>query len=187
MGKKEDIITSARSLFTKYSFNKVSMDEIAKKAGVTKKTVYHYFKDKDELVKYFISEELENIKNEFEKIDQKKESFIKKVNEILTNILELQEYNKLLSNLINEKNEENFQNKMFFKVYEDRIIAYLEKKIAEEIKNGNIKKCDPHLVAFVIYKTIYSLTFEYNQEIEKTKLIQEVNAILTNGLLIKGE
>ena len=40
MEKRENIIASARELFNKYSFDKVSMDEIAKKAGVTKKTIY---------------------------------------------------------------------------------------------------------------------------------------------------
>ena len=54
--KKEQIVEAARKLFTKYGYKKVSMDEIAKEAGVTKKTVYAYFKDKDELFKYFIFE-----------------------------------------------------------------------------------------------------------------------------------
>ena len=62
VGKQENIIIASRELFTKYSFDKVSMDEIAKKAGVTKKTIYSYFKDKQEIFMYFISEELERMK-----------------------------------------------------------------------------------------------------------------------------
>ena len=42
--KKEQIIESARELFTRYGYKKVSMNEIAEEAGVTKKTVYSYFK-----------------------------------------------------------------------------------------------------------------------------------------------
>ena len=41
--KKEQIIEAARKLFNKYGFKKVSMDEIAREAGVTKRTVYMYF------------------------------------------------------------------------------------------------------------------------------------------------
>ena len=40
MSKKEQVIESARELFSEYGYKRVSMDEIAKKSGVTKKTIY---------------------------------------------------------------------------------------------------------------------------------------------------
>ena len=46
--KKEDIVNAARILFTDYGYKKVSMEEIASKAAVTKKTIYNYFHDKEE-------------------------------------------------------------------------------------------------------------------------------------------
>ena len=67
MNKKEIIIEKARDLFTTYGYKKVSMDEIAREANVTKKTIYSYFKDKDSMFLYFINEELEKIKTELEK------------------------------------------------------------------------------------------------------------------------
>ena len=42
MNKKEIIIEKARDLFTTYGYKKVSMDEIAREANVTKKTIYSY-------------------------------------------------------------------------------------------------------------------------------------------------
>ena len=62
MNKKEIIIETARNLFTNYGYKKVSMDEIATSAKVTKKTIYHYLKDKNDLLQYFITEEHESIK-----------------------------------------------------------------------------------------------------------------------------
>ena len=60
MSKKEKVIETARELFSRYGY-RISMDELAKEANVTKKTIYSYFKDKDELIKYFLYEELNNI------------------------------------------------------------------------------------------------------------------------------
>ena len=54
--KNEQIIAAARRLFNRYGFKKVSMDEIAREAGVTKKTIYMYFSSKEELLKYFIQD-----------------------------------------------------------------------------------------------------------------------------------
>ncbi len=186
MEKRENIIASARELFNKYSFDKVSMDEIAKKAGVTKKTIYHHFRDKQELFQYFISEELEKMRKKIEATEKKKESFLEKISEDLNNVLTVSDDNQLLINLIREKESENFHNQDFFKVYEMRIVSYLEKKIDEEISRGNIRKCDSHLTAFIIYKTIYSLTFEYDKKVDKSKICKEVTNILSNGLLVKG-
>jgi len=48
--KKIKVINAARELFSRYGYKKVSMDAIAKKSLVTKKTIYTYFKDKDECI-----------------------------------------------------------------------------------------------------------------------------------------
>lgn len=47
---KERIISGAQELFHKYGIRTVTMDDIAKHLGMSKKTIYKYFKDKDDLV-----------------------------------------------------------------------------------------------------------------------------------------
>ena len=58
MTKKEVVIDTARELFSKYGYKKVSMDEIATNANVTKKTIYTYFKDKEDMFKFFIQKKV---------------------------------------------------------------------------------------------------------------------------------
>ncbi len=48
---KERIRQAAHDLVMKYSLRSVSMDDIAASVGMSKKTLYHYYQDKDELVK----------------------------------------------------------------------------------------------------------------------------------------
>ncbi|WP_274650826.1 TetR/AcrR family transcriptional regulator [Paenibacillus humicola] len=48
---KELLMQSAIGLFLKYGFQKVSMDDVAKEASMTKATVYYYFESKSELFK----------------------------------------------------------------------------------------------------------------------------------------
>ncbi len=50
MDMKERIQLKAKDLFHRYGFKSVTMDEIASQLGVSKKTIYQYFSDKDELV-----------------------------------------------------------------------------------------------------------------------------------------
>lgn len=50
MEPKERILTKAEELFMQYGIRSVSMDDIANGLGMSKKTLYQYFTDKDELV-----------------------------------------------------------------------------------------------------------------------------------------
>ena len=47
---KEKIIEISNELFLGLGFKSVTMDDIANKLGVSKKTIYKYFKNKTELV-----------------------------------------------------------------------------------------------------------------------------------------
>jgi TetR/AcrR family transcriptional regulator, cholesterol catabolism regulator len=50
MEAKERILLRAHDLFNKYGLRSVSMDDIAAQLGMSKKTLYQYYTDKDELV-----------------------------------------------------------------------------------------------------------------------------------------
>lgn len=47
--KDRIILAAAEELFTSRRFHEVTMDDVSRKAGVGKGTIYRYFKDKDEL------------------------------------------------------------------------------------------------------------------------------------------
>jgi len=50
MEMKERILLKATELFHQYGVKSITMDEIASQLGVSKKTIYQFFSDKDELV-----------------------------------------------------------------------------------------------------------------------------------------
>ena len=52
----ELILTKARELFFSYGLKSVSMDDLAKLAGVSKKTIYQFFSDKNELVNKIVDD-----------------------------------------------------------------------------------------------------------------------------------
>ena len=58
--KTEDrICATAHTLMMKYGIRSVSMDDIARELGISKKTIYQAYKDKDELVRRILSEEID--------------------------------------------------------------------------------------------------------------------------------
>lgn len=183
MDKKEAVINTARDLFQKYGYKKVSMDEIAKTSGVTKKTIYTYFKDKDSMFLYFIEEELQKMKRKIEKKNNSDLPFIEVVATNLYDMLIFRKNSMLISTISKEIKNGNDKCCDFLKVYDDEILSYIEEKINLEIKKENIKKCDAHLTSFIIYKVFISILFEYDMDIDEKKVTKDVTAILKDGLL----
>lgn len=60
MEVKDYIISGADKLFCQYGFKSVTMDDIAKNLGVSKKTIYQNFKDKNELINILIRDRIVN-------------------------------------------------------------------------------------------------------------------------------
>lgn len=58
---KDRIKAKARELFMRYGFRSVTMDEIAGQLGVSKKTIYQFFTDKDSLVEDVMQDEMHHM------------------------------------------------------------------------------------------------------------------------------
>ena len=64
MENKERILLKAHELFNRYGIRSVSMDDIAAQLGMSKKTLYQYYADKDELVNAVFSGIMDHNKKE---------------------------------------------------------------------------------------------------------------------------
>jgi AcrR family transcriptional regulator len=58
MEVKERILTKAADLFSRYGIRSITMDEIASQLGISKKTIYQFFTDKDDMVSAVIDQEI---------------------------------------------------------------------------------------------------------------------------------
>lgn len=63
MTQKERILGGAEELFFKAGIRSVTMDDIAKHLGMSKKTIYVFFKDKDEIVTALVHHKLQEDKD----------------------------------------------------------------------------------------------------------------------------
>ena len=67
LSKREQLLQAAVALFSRKGFHGVGIDAISEKASVTKKTLYHHFKSKEELILAALRYYDERFRNEFMK------------------------------------------------------------------------------------------------------------------------
>lgn len=60
-GRRKDILMAAQEVFSQKGLADSSISEIAKRAGVVDSIIYHYFKNKEDLLFYALADKLESV------------------------------------------------------------------------------------------------------------------------------
>ena len=81
--KHKDIITTARELFWKHGFKRMSVEEICRKANVSKMTYYKYFPNKIELAKTMFNNVVEEGEKQFRMIMKEDSTAAEKLEKII--------------------------------------------------------------------------------------------------------
>ena len=69
---KVKILQQAETLFIKFGFKSITMDDISRELGISKKTLYQYFEDKNDLVSQAMKQYLEDQKETCKGLDTQK-------------------------------------------------------------------------------------------------------------------
>lgn len=68
MSTEKNILEGAKNLFMQFGLKSITMDDIARKAGVSKKTIYQFFNDKNSIVFKSVHEHFSEHRKEIENV-----------------------------------------------------------------------------------------------------------------------
>ncbi|WP_417874892.1 TetR/AcrR family transcriptional regulator [Xanthomarina gelatinilytica] len=80
MNTKNKIVEQSLKLFFNYGIQHITMDDIAEKCGVSKKTIYKYFENKDDLLHQIIELQVKELKEVINKNQLKKINALEELN-----------------------------------------------------------------------------------------------------------
>ncbi len=124
--KKQKILVVASEMFMNYGLRAVSMDDIARKNGISKKTLYELFKDKADLIENIVEIESKKVSDNFQKAFSVDDNAIDKMLKINRKLIELWnstpqniyfELNKYYPDIL-EKTKKSSEKRMFEAVKE---------------------------------------------------------------------
>jgi AcrR family transcriptional regulator len=162
MEAKERILVKSHELFNRYGIRSVSMDDIATQLGMSKKTLYQYYADKDELVNEVFNSVLDANRAQCRECTQKGENAIHEVflsfdmvEEMLTNmnpalLFDMQKYHPTAF-----KKFQEFRNSFLFRL----IKTNLERGIAEELYRPEID------IDLLSRYRVYSVLLSFDPEV----------------------
>lgn len=165
-GHQNKILEGAKELFFMYGLKRVTVDDICRHIGMSKKTLYLFFKNKEELIECLLEKNINENKKEFEHI-------FKKSNNSIQEIILLMEH---LAEMFSEINPHVFYDlqkyhPVVWKQFKEFKENYLFQMIVENLEKG-------------IQEGLYRLTI--NKEILARLRIEETEMAL-NPLLFHKE
>jgi TetR/AcrR family transcriptional regulator, cholesterol catabolism regulator len=139
----KNIIYKARHLFMKYGIKSITMDDIAREMGISKKTLYHHVDNKNDLLEKIFNTELEESDCYIENINRENINAIEELFTIMKFLIELmKEYSP--SSIYDLR---KYYPEMYFKMTNlrrdrvfARVIQNLNKGISEGLYREDINK-----------------------------------------------
>ena len=150
--RRAEILSAATREFAEMGYERAKIEEIARRAGIGKSTVYEYFPSKSELLTAVLAEEFRSMNREFEAFFDKPISFREKLSALLgggTGKLLLDRIGTLM-NVRDTAPAMQFMKK-FGKTERDFILALLEKSVCCAIDTGEIRAdTQPRFAAMLV-------------------------------------
>lgn len=172
---QQDIVSKAVEMFLTYGFKSVTMDEIASEMGVSKKTIYQHFENKNDLVEACTLYMFDVIANGIEQICASDKNPISELYEIK---------NFVLKNLKDEKATAFYQLKKYYpKIYaklHEKEFEMVDTCIIENLRKGvSLGYYRPEIniefVARIYYSGMHSIQEEsiFSTEMFSFKQLEE--------------
>lgn len=176
---KEDIRHAAEELFSRFGADKVSVNDIAKKAGVSQATIYNNFGSKDELVKDYQHTIIRVLATRFRNILVWKKSWVEKLQGAIQYWLDIADQYKLA-----------MENKLSPRGETSSVRAEMENAFKEFLKEGrdqgNLRK-DISDEAIMSYIQLFQQSIINNPEIRSriqrdNNFYQELLSLFVYGI-----
>jgi len=186
--KKKAIMQTALELFEQYGFEKVSMTDIAKKAHVSRASIYNFFESKDNLRRIIIKGILDDSIEKVQKLLEEQGNFINKISEYIQ--IRTWYYGKHSLKFFFDTVESDPE----LRQYLDDFITFHRQfltKFIEEGKRSGVFSQDISNAAIEIYIDIFQSYYlqnmhkrEVHDRLERNpKLAQEINMLFLEGLI----
>lgn len=180
METKDRILLKAEELFMQFGIRSVSMDDIANNLGVSKKTLYQYFADKDDLVEAVVDGHINKIQGDC--IDCRKEA-TNAIHEIF-NTMEriMEEFSNMNPMLLYDLEKFHFKAYQLFRNHKDKFLLQV---ITDNIEWGikdELYRSDINIDVMSKYR-IESMMIPFNVSVFSPG---KYNLARTSGLIIEN-
>jgi len=184
------ILDRAQARFDRFGYQKTTMDEISRDCGISKRTLYAHFRDKENLFYCLILRESRRTQAFLFAQIQRIADPVDRLKELIRIAVEYFSQDNFLTRLL--KNEDalysTFLSKKYRREVEEAIIASIAEIIEEGKNRGKIRNVDARIAAYVGLKLFQSFSYMRTIDFDRDKEAQgyytkELIDLIMHGLI----
>ena len=178
---REAIYSTAIKLFSRKGFDKVTIKDITNKVDISKATFFNYFPSKEAILPHFLSQRLDEVKNQLAEETKQSMSAVKKLQHLIVLISKMVADNELLLKwvLIETFRLRAYQKKGHVEVSE-KIRKSMEEILIEGKNNGEFNgEMDPKMTADILESVLFV------SAVRRVTILKNSDTSLTENLLKK--
>jgi len=184
VSKREAVLKTAAQLFLEKSYGRTSMNDVADRLRITKPTLYHYFRNKEEILLecYRIGTGL--IQQKLDKISAQGGSGLERVQAFIYAYAELMTVNFGRCVMRLDDGDLSAAALAEVRACKRRIDQSLRHLMQEGIADGSIAPCDPKIAAFAAAGAVNWMCVWYDPAgpLSAEEIAKQFARILTRGL-----
>ncbi len=182
--KREAVLKTAAELFLEKSYGRTSLNDVAERLKITKPALYHYFRNKEEILiecyrlgTGLIEETLNEIAAHCGTGLEKVEAFIYSYANVMT-----VNFGRCVMRI--DQGDLSVDALTEVKAYKRKVDRRLRSFIREGIEDGSIAQCDPKLAAFSIAGALNWICVWYEPDgpLSPEEIASQFSRTLTQGL-----
>ena len=151
---KDTIFEAAGSVLQEHGVGGITMDRVATTAGLAKGSLYNYFEDKDDLLRFVYARLVEPFLQEIEEIGRGPLAALQKLDRILHMALERSEKHRMIIRLLAETGQDRHEIK---KRTRPRFLTLLVAIFEQGIREGVFRMHDPAHTGRMLYGCLSEL------------------------------
>jgi AcrR family transcriptional regulator len=159
--RRKQIFTIASELFLKKGFNETTMQDIAEANRMGKSTLYDYFKDKDEVLLFFLEEEMKILNEQSQAVIEKEKDIHTRLKKIIKIRLDFYKNKSSIALLLIYQAQRLSQQSINrWMERREEYLSILQKIINEGTENGIFREVNPRFAAQSLFNLVALMFLE---------------------------
>lgn len=148
--KREAVLRTAVSLFCAHGYNSTQMSDVARQLGVTKPTIYYYFKNKEEILVACFEAGFELIEASLGQEDMQATTGAERLRRALNAYAEIMTQDLGKCAALIPTNDLSEANRGRINEHRRKFDSRIRSLVAEAVADGTIRPCDPKIATFAV-------------------------------------
>jgi AcrR family transcriptional regulator len=187
-GKREAVLQTAVRMFLERSYGRTSMNDVATQLSITKPALYHYFRNKEEILVEIYRLGTDLIDEMLDAIEAEEKPGLDKVADFISGYIRIVsgDFGRAVIRL--DDGELSRGGRKTVRERKREIDHRLRVLIARGIDDGSIALCNPKIAAFIVAGAIHGMAswYEPSGPMKLTAITAQYVQLLTAGLATDG-